>query len=48
MTGVGIKETWMKVGLLEMSARSILLAMQAGKINELNREAVRDLIFTSK
>jgi len=48
MTGGGIKETWMKVGLLERSSRSILLVMQVGKINELNREAVRDLIFTSK
>jgi hypothetical protein len=48
MTGEGIKETRMKVELLEMSARSILLAMQAGKINELNREAVRDLSNTMR
>jgi hypothetical protein len=48
MTGEGIKETRIKVELLEMSARSILLAMQAGKINELNREAVRDLSNTMR
>jgi hypothetical protein len=46
MTGEGIKETRMKVELLEMSTRSILLAMQAGKINELNREAVRNFSNT--
>ncbi len=48
MTGEGIKETRMKVELLEMSARSILLAMQAGKLNELNREAVSDLSNTMR
>jgi len=48
MTGEGIKEIRMKVELLEMSARSILLAMQAGKINELNREAVRELNNTMR
>ena len=44
----GIKETLMKVELLEMSAQSILLAMHAGEINELDREAVRDLNQTMR
>ena len=43
MTRDGIKETLLKVELLEMSAQSILLALQAGEINELDRAAVRDL-----
>jgi L-fuculose-phosphate aldolase len=43
MTREGIKDTLMKVELLEMSAQSLLLAMQAGEINELDHEAVRDL-----
>ena len=48
MTRDGIKDTLMKVELLEMSAQSILLAMQAGEINELDREAVRDLSNTMR
>ena len=48
MTRDGIKDTLMKVELLEMSAQSILLAMQAGEINELDREAVRDLSYTMR
>ena len=44
----GIKETLMKVELLEMSAQSILLAMHAGEINELDRESVRDLSKTMR
>lgn len=44
----GIKDTLMKVELLEMSAQSILLAMQAGEINELDREAVKDLSNTMR
>jgi L-fuculose-phosphate aldolase len=48
MSREGIKETLMKVELLEMSARSILLALQAGKINELDRKAVRDLSKTMR
>ncbi|MGD0574064.1 MAG: class II aldolase/adducin family protein [Anaerolineales bacterium] len=48
MTREGIRETLRNVELLEMSARSILLAMQAGTINELDREAVRDLSNTMR
>ena len=48
MTRDGIKETLMKVELLEMSASSILLALQAGRINELDLEAVRDLSNTMR
>jgi len=43
MTREGLKETLLKVELLEMSAQSILLALQAGEINELDRNSVRDL-----
>jgi len=43
MTCEGIKDTLMKVELLETSALSILLALQAGEVNELDRDAVRDL-----
>ena len=42
----GIKDALMKVELLETSAQSILLAIQAGEINELDRQAVRDLSNT--
>ena len=48
MTRDGIKDTMMKVELLEMSAQSIMLAMQAGDINELDRQAVRDLSNTMR
>jgi L-fuculose-phosphate aldolase len=48
MTRDGIKDTVMKVVLLESSAHSILLALQAGEINELDREAVRDLSNTMR
>ena len=48
MTRDGIKETLLKVELLEMSAQSILLALQAGEINELDRGAVRDLSNTMR
>ncbi len=48
MTRSGIKETLMNVELLEMSATSILMAMAAGEINELDREAVRDLSNTMR
>ena len=48
MTRDGIKDTLMKVELLEMSAQSILLALKAGEINELDREAVRDLSNTMR
>ena len=48
MTRSGIKETLMNVELLEMSAQSILLAIQAGEIHELDRQAVRDLSNTMR
>ena len=48
MTRSGIKETVMNVELLEMSAQSILLALQAGEINELDRASVRDLSNTMR
>ena len=48
MTRDGIKETLLKLELLEMSAQSILLALQAGEINELDRAAVRDLSNTMR
>jgi len=46
MTRSGIKETMMNVELLEMSTQSILLALQAGEIHELEREHVRNLSNT--
>jgi L-fuculose-phosphate aldolase len=46
MSRGGIQETLMLVELLEMSAQSILLALRAGKIKELDRQAVRDLSNT--
>lgn len=48
MTRSGIKETLMNVELLEMSATSILMAMQAGKIRELDRDEVRGLSNTMR
>lgn len=48
MTRAGIKQTMMQVQLLEMSAKSILLALQVGDIKELDRKAVRDLSNTMK
>ncbi len=38
-----IKETLMLVELLEMSAKSILLALATGDIKEINRQGVQDL-----
>ena len=48
MSRGSIKETLMLVELLEMSARSILQALQVGEIKELNRQAVRDLSNTMR
>jgi len=48
MTRSGIKETLMNVELLEMSATSIMMALQAGEIHELEREHVRDLSNTMR
>lgn len=43
MTRGGIQETLMSVQLLEMTAHMVILALQAGQIKELDRQAVRDL-----
>ncbi len=43
MSRSGVRETSMLVELLEMSARSILLALQVGDIKELGYQAVKDL-----
>jgi L-fuculose-phosphate aldolase len=46
MTRDGIRETMMNIEILEMTAQSIILALQAGEIQELGRQAVRDLSNT--
>jgi L-fuculose-phosphate aldolase len=46
MTREGIRETLMNIQILEMTAQSIILALQAGEIKELDRQAVRDLSNT--
>jgi L-fuculose-phosphate aldolase len=43
MSRSGVRQTLMLVDLLEMSAKSILLALQAGEIKELSNQAVKDL-----
>ena len=43
MSREGIKEALMKVQLIEMSAKSILLANMAGEIKELDQEDVKNL-----
>ena len=48
MTRGGILETVMNIEILEMTAKSIFLALQAGEIKELDRQAVRDLSNTMK
>ena len=48
MTRAGIEDTLMLVELLEMSAKSTLLALQIGDIKELDRQAVRDLSNTMR
>ena len=48
MTRSSIKETFMNVELLEMSAQSIILALQTGGIHVLDRADVRDLSNTMR
>jgi L-fuculose-phosphate aldolase len=48
MTRGGIRETVMNSEILEMTAKSVILALQAGEIKELDRQAVRDLGNTMK
>ncbi|MBN1313539.1 MAG: class II aldolase/adducin family protein [Anaerolineae bacterium] len=43
VTRGGIRETLMSVQLLEMTAHMVILALQAGQIKELDRQAVQDL-----
>ncbi len=43
MSNLGIDWTWMNVELLEITAQSIIYALQNGGVKELNKEAVRDL-----
>jgi L-fuculose-phosphate aldolase len=48
MTRMDIKQTLMSVELLEMSAKSIWLALQAGDIKELDRKEIKDLNNTMR
>jgi L-fuculose-phosphate aldolase len=48
MTRGGIRDTLMNIEILEMTAKSVILALQAGEIKELDRQAVRDLSNTMK
>ncbi len=48
MSRADVTETVMLVDLLEMSAKSILLALQVGEIKELDLQAVRDLDNTMR
>jgi L-fuculose-phosphate aldolase len=48
MTRGGIRETLMNVQILEMTAQMLILALQAGRIKELDRQAVRDLSNTMR
>jgi L-fuculose-phosphate aldolase len=48
MTRGGIRDTLMNIEILEMTAKSVILALQVGEIQELDRQAVRDLSNTMK
>ncbi len=48
MTRGTIRETLMNLEILEMTAQSILLALQAGELKELDRQALRDLSNTMR
>lgn len=48
MTRGSIRETLMNVEILEMTAKSVILALQAGEIKELDQPAVHDLGNTMK
>jgi L-fuculose-phosphate aldolase len=48
MSRLGIGWTMMNVEVLEMTAQSVILALQAGRIEELDRQAVRDLSNTMR
>ena len=48
MTRGSIRDTLMTVEILEMTAKSVILALQAGEIKELDLQEVRDLSNTMK
>ena len=48
MTRGSIRDTLMTVEILEMTAKSVILALQAGEIKELGLQEVRDLSNTMK
>jgi L-fuculose-phosphate aldolase len=48
MTRGSIRDTLMTIEILEMTAKSVILALQAGEIKELDQQAVRDLSNTMK
>lgn len=48
MTRSGIQETLMNTQILEMTAQMLILALQVGRIKELDRQAVRDLSNTMR
>jgi L-fuculose-phosphate aldolase len=48
MTRGSIRETLMNIEILEMTAKSVILALQTGEIKELDQQAVRDLSNTMK
>jgi hypothetical protein len=48
MTRGGIRHTLMNIEILEMTAKSLILALQVGEVQELDRQAVRDLSNTMK
>lgn len=48
MTRGSIRETVMNIEILEMTAKSVILALQVGEIKVLDRQAVRDLSNTMR
>jgi L-fuculose-phosphate aldolase len=48
MMRADIKQTLMNIEILEMTAKSVLMALQVGDIKELDRTAVRDLSNTMR
>jgi L-fuculose-phosphate aldolase len=48
MMRTGIRDTLMNIQILEMTAQMVILALQAGQIKELDRQAVRDLSNTMR
>ncbi len=48
MTRGSIRETVMNIEILEMTAKSVILALQVGEVKVLDRQAVRDLSNTMR